>query len=387
VEEGTIVRVLHQTHRIPAGERAGMTQRLERRKSMRIVPIFLVATVLLLSGCTGIGPRTVVRDRFDYTTALSDSWKSQMLINMVKMRYGDAPIFLDVASVINSYEVSGAGSVGASWFQHSLPGPTSSQNLGASGTYANRPTITYNPVAGERFARTMMTPVPPSAVVSLIQAGYPADAVFRVLIQSINGVQNRYGGSAAAHPADPEFYPLIERMRRIQASGVIGLRVQKTNETVIVFRGRVDEKIEADILEVRKILGLDSQAREFKVVYGQVAENDREIALLSRSMIQVFMDLASCIDVPGAHLAENRVNPGLKDEVVGGIPVPPLFRVNSSSGRPDDAFVAVPYHNHWFWIDDKDLPSKRLFSFLMFIFTLVETGGKEGVPIVTIPVR
>jgi len=354
---------------------------------MRIVSIFLVATVLLLSGCTGIGPRTVVRDRFDYTTALSDSWKSQMLINMVKMRYGDAPIFLDVASVINSYEVSGAGSVGASWFQPSSYGLTQSQNLGASGTYANRPTITYNPVTGERFARTMMTPIPPSAVVSLIQAGYPADAVFRVLIHSINGVQNRYGGSAAAHPADPEFYPLIEKMRRIQASGAIGLRVQKTNETVVVFRGKVDENIEADILEVRKILGLDPQAREFKVVYGQVAENDREIAILSRSMIQVFTDLASYIKVPGVHLAENRVNPGLKDEVVGGIPVPPLFRVNSSSGRPDDAFVEVPYHNHWFWIDDKDLPSKRLFSFLMFIFTLVETGGKEGVPVVTIPVR
>ena len=32
-----------------------------------IVPIFLVATVLLLSACTGIGPGTVTRDRFDDT--------------------------------------------------------------------------------------------------------------------------------------------------------------------------------------------------------------------------------------------------------------------------------------------------------------------------------
>jgi hypothetical protein len=31
--------------------------------------------------------------------------------------------------------------------------------------------------------------------------------------------------------------------------------------------------------------------------------------------------------------------------------------------------------------------SKRLFSFLMFSFTLVETGGKEGAPILTIPTR
>jgi hypothetical protein len=31
--------------------------------------------------------------------------------------------------------------------------------------------------------------------------------------------------------------------------------------------------------------------------------------------------------------------------------------------------------------------SQRLFTFLMFLFTLVETGDKEGAPIVTIPAQ
>ncbi len=53
-----------------------------------------------LAGCAGIGPSTVSRDRFDYTEAISDSWKHQMLLNMIKIRYGDAPVFLDVSSVI-----------------------------------------------------------------------------------------------------------------------------------------------------------------------------------------------------------------------------------------------------------------------------------------------
>ena len=35
-----------------------------------------------------------------------------MLLNMVKLRYGDTPVFLDVASVINSYEVSGTANLG-----------------------------------------------------------------------------------------------------------------------------------------------------------------------------------------------------------------------------------------------------------------------------------
>ena len=63
------------------------------------------------------------------------------------------------------------------------------------------------------------------------------------------------------------------------------------------------------------------------------------------------------------------------------------IRIHSCLGqaKPDDAFVAVRYRNWWFWIDDRDFASKRLFGFLMFLFTLVEEPSKEGTPIVTIP--
>jgi hypothetical protein len=50
-----------------------------------------------------------------------------------------------------------------------------------------------------------------------------------------------------------------------------------------------------------------------------------------------------------------------------------------------DAFVSIPYRNSYFWIDDRDMRSKKIFSFLMFVFTLVETGEKGAAPIVTIP--
>jgi len=46
------------------------------------IPLGLFA----LSGCSGYGPTTVVPSRFDYTAAIGDSWKQQMLINTVKMR-------------------------------------------------------------------------------------------------------------------------------------------------------------------------------------------------------------------------------------------------------------------------------------------------------------
>ncbi len=72
-------------------------------------------------------------------------------------------------------------------------------------------------------------------------------------------------------------------------------------------------------------------------------------------------------------------------EFSAGKELPPLLRILSSSSKPENAFVAVPYRDHWFWLDDRDVPSKRMFSFLMFVFTLVETGEKAPAPLVTIP--
>ena len=350
----------------------------------------LVFTGLLLTcaGCAGVGPHTVARDRFDYTSAISDSWKAQMLINMVKMRYGDTPTFLDVASVINQYSVESQVDLRFSWADPVTAALTNTQSTGGATRYIDRPTITYSPISGDKFARSFMTPIPPASILSLIQANYPVDLVFRLCVHSVNGIRNRFGGAARARPADPEFYPLLERMKRLQAAGAIGLRVQKTTEknaTLMTIRGKMDAASAEDSLAARRMLGLDPTADEFSVAYASLASNDREVAILSRSILEIIIDLASYIEVPEVHVEENRVNPTQTEDTGSGVPSTPLIRIHSSRDQPADAFAAVPYHGYWFWIDDRDLPSKRMFSFLMFIFTLVETGGKEGAPIVTIP--
>ena len=332
-----------------------------------------------LSGCASIGPWTVARDRFDYITAISDSGKSQMLLNLVKLRYGDAPVFLDMSSVINQYTVEASlGFVGGS----------SSSGTGQA-TYTDRPTITYLPVSGEKFARGLVTPIPPPVIVNLIQAGYPVDLVLRLCVHAINGIHTRYGGSARQRAADPEFYPLVEKLRKIQHAGEVGMRIQKTADqdtSIIVFKKKVSPELEADVAEVRKILGLDPEAQEFTVVYGSVASNDREIALLTRPMIEILIDLSSYIEVPAAGLAEGRTFASPAPEMVDGEPVMPLIRILSSPQRPEDFFAAVPYRQDWYWIDDKDFPSKRLFSFVMFLFWFLETETtKQGAPVITLP--
>lgn len=128
-----------------------------------------------------IGSHNVVRDRFDYTGALGDSWKEQMLINTVKQRYGDTPIFLDVASVISHYSVESEADPRLSWVHPLTPVTTNTQSTGGSIKYTDRPTITYMPLSGEKFARSLMKPLPPPAILSLIQAGYPIDVVAKGL--------------------------------------------------------------------------------------------------------------------------------------------------------------------------------------------------------------
>jgi hypothetical protein len=356
------------------------------RKQLKLV--VLISFILTLVGCTGIGPHSIRYDRFDYTSAISDSWKAQMLVNIVKLRYGDSPTFLEVASVINQYSVESQVSLLLTWANPITAALTNSQSPAGAVRYIDRPTITYSPLTGEKFARSLMTPIPPAAILSLIQANYPVDLVLRLCVHSVNGIRNRFGGAARARPADPEFYPLIERLRRLQSAGDIGLRVQKTNDkeaTLMTIRGKMNQATEEDSLAVRKILGLDPAAQEFSVVYASVPRNDREVAILSRSVLEILVDLASYIEVPRLHVEEKRVNPTQIESAPAGFSSSPLIRIHSSREKPADAFVAVPYRDAWFWIDDRDLRSKGMFSFIMFIFTLVETGGKEGAPIVTIP--
>jgi hypothetical protein len=349
----------------------------------------LLLMLFSLSGCASFGPTSVDRDRFDYIQAIATSWKQQTLMNIVKLRYSDTPVFLDVSQVIGSYQLQAGISVGGGVNFGGPPLPNT-LSLGAAGTYTDRPTVVYTPLTGSHFIKVLMTPIPPPALFLLIESGWPADLLLQIGAQTINGISNKRAG-VRGRGADPEFGQLLAAIQRIQASGAVGLRTEVSKETkeeaTVLTLGRRDIAPEtlADQALVRKLLGLRPGLREFKVVYGALTERDDVIAIQTRSGFQIMVELGSEIQVPADHVTERRTYPSRQEPAAGSDVLPPLVRIQSGTSSPGDAFAAVKYHDYWYWIDDRDFRSKGIFTFLMIIMTLSEKDDKVPAPVVTIP--
>jgi len=167
--------------------------------------ICTAATLVLAGvGCSSIGPRTVARDRADYSVSISESWKRQTLLNIVKLRYLDPPIFVDVANIVSGYQLQmGASMGGQISSQHALQG--NSLLLNGAATFIDRPTITYTPLTGNKFVKGLMTPLPPDSVFFLIQSDWPADAVLFSSVTSLNGLKNQQISINGVTAPDPGF--------------------------------------------------------------------------------------------------------------------------------------------------------------------------------------
>jgi hypothetical protein len=349
----------------------------------------MLAAALAASGCTHVGPKSVTVDRFDYATAIGESWKQQTLLNIVKLRYMDLPVFLDVASIVAGYSMETSGSLGG---QLSTSGAIQgdSLTLGASGRFTDRPTITYVPLTGEKFLRGLVTPIHPRHIFSMLQSGYAADFVLGLTVDALNGVRNRAATGTGVREADPEFGRALELMRDVQTAGAIGMRVDEDKakgQTAVLFfrRDDVDPAVREKAAQIRRILGLPADQERFVLTYSPVRGGEGELAVSSRSMLQVMAAFGSYLDVPEAHVRDGSIvathaGPASKDRK-GGI------RIHSGETKPADAFAAARYRDHWYWIQNGDLLAKRALTAVMFFFTLADTGESGRLPLITIPAQ
>ena len=349
------------------------------------VALALMAT-LAVANCASIGPATIKRDRTDYSGAIATSWKEQMLLNVVKFRYFDTPVFVDVSSVVSTQEMSTQGDASARLVPDPLATATRNfYNLGVTGKYTDRPTISYTPITGNRFINTLLRPIPPQTIFGMIDSGHDARFLLSLAVRSINGVYNYSLSPGRARPENPKFRQVAAAIRRIQQAGAIGTRKGKTGKassTWVFFRHNARGAVEEDIRLVKRLLGLAPQRDEF-VLTGGPNHTPNQIAVLTRSMHEILTELAAGVDVPAEDLAEGRATrvPVLN----GATESRPLIHIHSSSEPPSNAYVSIHYRDRWFWVSDRELSSKRVFMFLMIFSALSETRAEPHLPIVTIP--
>jgi hypothetical protein len=353
-----------------------------RFASAKCLSIVLSSTILA-SGCGSIGPHTVSRDRFDYVIAISNSVKRQTLLNIVKTRYMDAPVYMDISSVISQYSLE--GQLG---FELGPSNPDNNLLLG-NGRFEDRPTITYRPLSGQQYSRGLLKPLALSSIVLLLQSGYPADTILELCVQSINGLTNRQSGAFSARQADPRFIELVKLLRELQQTGNIYFRQDVGDKKAVikfVFKRTKDAATRQQQVKAKRLLGLDEKVDQFDIIFGGQSENRHEIAIFSRSLTQIMTEFAADIDVPRQDLDEGRVMPAAGELNRQHQKQLSLITVKQGPEQPQDAFVSVTYRQNWYWISDSDIYSKASFNFLMILFSLsARSEGKDGTPIVTVP--
>ncbi|KXV00705.1 hypothetical protein AD929_10160 [Gluconobacter potus] len=360
-----------------------------------------------LSACGPMGPGKLRNDQLEYSRALGDTQKHEMLLNIVRLRYADPPTFLDTTQVIAGYSVSKSISGGF----YAYPATAVGNYLFGTGTMSlgENPTFTYQPVTGQQYAENVVRPISPTVIMPLSLGGLPIDTLLRLTAQSIDGLSNVRGlGAGPFGGGSVRFYLLLHDLRQLQIQGAMTIRITSENPTppdskknggksdsngnggsstgaersYLVLTSTSDSNLLAIQAEVRRLLHLDPGAEEAEIVYGPYPKHPgKQIAILTRSMLAMLTQLAYEVEVPEDDIKSGRTPPTIGQV---GIENRPEVVIHSSREEPDTRYAAVSYNNTWFWISDRDFQSKLAFTMVQVLAALAATNHTAGA-VVTIP--
>ncbi|MCX5614737.1 hypothetical protein NQF64_05710 [Bombella sp. TMW 2.2558] len=363
---------------------------------------------LALGGCLTLGPERMRHDQLAYSRALGEVQKREMLLNIVRLRYGEPPAFLDTTQVIAGYNFSRSFSGG----YYGYPASAVSNYLFGTGTMsqAENPTITYQPLTGEQYAENIVRPISPVAIMPLSLGGMAIDTLLRLTAQSIDGLSNvrgvgPFGGGSV------RFYLLLHDLRQLQLAGAMTVRIatddpasskggksvnatpgtgsneskggngQPNEHIYLVLTSTADSNLQAIQGEVRRLLHLDAETSEAEIVYGPYPKKAGQIAILTRSMLAMLTQLSYEMEVPEKDVHSGRTLPTIGQV---GIESRPEVVIHSGKEAPESPYAAVFYKKCWYWISDTDFRSKEAFTMVQVLSTLAATSHSGGA-VVTIP--
>lgn len=356
---------------------------------IRLRKLFLVTMCLVISGCAQLGPDLVKAGRTDYNIAIQQTENEELLLNVVRLRYGDRPLYMDVGSISTQFEWS--QDVSASALSVQSPGQDETGIAGALG-YTEKPTITYTPLGGADFVRGVLTPVDMNTFVLLANSGWSIERLLRMSVDHINGVDNApnaAGPTPETAPKYVDFNRVSRLMRILQKRGVleIGYRQQGTKQVPTLYIEK--EALNWDeTIELYDFLGLTKGQSVFTLHSGGNRPHRDSIGINTRSLMEMVFFLSHGVDVPEQDRAMGRVmitrdpegQPFDWSTVIGD-----MFQIRSQQEQPVNAQASVRYRGSWFYIDDSDMSSKYTILLLEQFAALLGGNIEKVGPVLTLP--
>ncbi|HSH19286.1 MAG TPA: hypothetical protein VLA03_02465, partial [Draconibacterium sp.] len=341
----------------------------------KVYPI--IFGMLLLSSCASMGPKTIPSDGFNYNHHIALQQNEQILLNIVRLRYAEVPLFLNVSSVINQYSRDSRASLSGS---NLFGAARADANVNAG--WSDRPTITYTPMGGQAFSESLLHPLPPSAVFFLIQSGWSPARMLRLTSSSINGLKNEVSTSRDSHEADADFTALLEEISLLQKKGAFGMEIGGTETAPTVnihFPEHIaDDSVLSSIARFKELLNLNPELNSYPIRYGLIQQNRDEIFMRTHSLLEIFFSISGYVEVPKEHFEEGRTFSTYEPENI------PLLRILSSKDRPDIDFVSINTRDYWYYIDDRDMNSKTTFGILQILLSLARDSNPSKGPLISI---
>lgn len=349
----------------------------------------------VLAACgTRVGPRTIPGARFDYNQRIAQSQNDQLLLNLVRLRYRDTPVFLDVGTVIAQYTLDAR--VGVLPTANVDASGSAQVGVDLGGRYSEQPTITYQPISGAEFTRRLLTPLPAQTIILLSQSGWSIERLLMCCVDSINGVTNApvaSGPTPSRIPDNSRFREVARLLRDLQLSGALDFMLaqdRESGETSIRIGRPESQPDRAETLaRLRDLLALDGAHETFRLTMRSSRLRPDAIVLTGRSLLGSLFFLSHSVDPPQVHEAKGFVTvmaPGEGGATDWRTASGGLLTVSSDESSPADAFVRIRYRDHWFYIADADLNSKATFNLLTYLLSL-QSAGQGGLDaMLTVPV-
>ena len=174
--------------------------------------------LVTLNGCGFMGPAAINGSRVSYNQAIQDTSKQQLLLNIVRTRYDDPPVFFDVTQVNSQLTLTGTGSATLTMPLNGASGRTTSGTLG--GTYTDQPTIQYVPLQGANFVTQMLSPINLQTLVAFYDSGWPVDDIFRLMVDRIG---DNVVNSPESGVVNENFQKAMKSLRILQALGALDI--------------------------------------------------------------------------------------------------------------------------------------------------------------------